>query len=79
MTVQTKPAVRTHAVEFAEVRDARSFVRTIRRRGWEARRLKNRVFVVVGTRASLDLMVRQWIVITRRKVVEYTILSEDTV
>lgn len=76
MTVQTKPAVRTHAVEFAEVRDAKSFVRAIRRRGWEARRLGNRVFVVIGTQAALDLMVKQWVLISRRQEMpEYTILE----
>jgi hypothetical protein len=47
-------------VRFDEREDARSFVRAIRRRGWNARRKGRAVYVVIGDRFSLDLLVRQW-------------------
>ena len=62
-----KTAVQTHKVRFADPVDARNFVRAIRKRGWEARRRGNEVYVVIGTRASLDLMVRQWATAIRRR------------
>jgi len=62
----TTSIAQTHAVRFDDLRDARSFVRAIRRRGWEARRQGNIVYVVIGMRASLDLMVKQWAVISGR-------------
>ena len=64
MTVKT---VQTHVVRFADIDDAKSFVRAIRKRGWEARRRREEVYVVIGTRASLDLMVRQWALAVRRR------------
>ena len=50
----------TKFVCFEESEDAQSFVRAIRRRGWNARRKGRIVYVVINEGLYLDLLVRQW-------------------
>ncbi len=58
--------VETHAVQFKDEQDARRFVRVIRRKGWNARRKGREVYVVISDEISLDLLVQQWAVRSRR-------------
>ena len=50
----------TMFVRFDKREDAQSFVRAIRRRGWNARRKGRIVYVVINEGLYLDLLVRQW-------------------
>lgn len=69
--------IETHAVQFASKQDAQRFVRVIRRRGWNARRKGDTVYVAIGMRASLDLLVKQWAVLSGRSphFDDYTIVA----
>ncbi len=58
--------VKTHAVQFENEQDARRFVRVIRRKGWEARRKGREVYVVIGDEISLNLLVQQWAIRSKR-------------
>jgi len=73
----TTTAAETHAVQFHDPQDARRFVRVIRRRGYNARRLGATVYVVISPRASLDLLVKQWAVRSGRTPLydQYTIVE----
>ena len=61
MTATASPTTPTTMfVRFDKREDAQSFVRAIRRRGWNARRQGQNVYVVIRDALSLDLLVRQW-------------------